>query len=53
MSSSRIRDSSKGGDFLSREMMQHEQDRKFFRRTAMQTKAVNLGVVMMRGGIRF
>lgn len=38
---------------MSREMMKRSVDRKVFRRTAVQTKAVNLGTVMFRGGIRF
>ena len=28
-------------------------DREVFRRTANKTKAVNLGMIRMRGGIRF
>lgn len=38
---------------MPREMMSRTIDRKIFRRTAVKTKAVNLGTVMYRGGIRF
>lgn len=38
---------------MPREMMSRPTDRKIFRRTAVKTKAVNLGTVMFRGGIRF
>lgn len=38
---------------MSREIMPHNKDRAIFRRTASETKTVNLGVTMMRGGIRF
>lgn len=38
---------------MPRQMMKKSVDRKVFRRSAVQTKAVNLGTVMYRGGIRF
>lgn len=38
---------------MSRQLMPQNKDQKFFRRTASETKSVNLGVTMMRGGIRF
>lgn len=38
---------------MSRELMNKQTDSRIFRRTAVQTKKVNLGTVMMRGGIRF
>lgn len=38
---------------MSRDLMPVKKDVKLFRRTAMQTKRVNLGISMMRGGIRF
>lgn len=38
---------------MSRQMMNPGKDRAVFRRTASETKSVNLGVTMMRGGIRF
>lgn len=38
---------------MSRELMRKQIDRYFFRRTAVSGKAVNLGVMSMRGGIRF
>lgn len=41
-----------GVDFM-REAMNRRKDSSIFRRTAVQTKKINLGVSMMRGGIRF
>ena len=38
---------------MSREMMNRQTDARVFRRTAVATKKVNLGTMMMRGGIRF
>lgn len=38
---------------MSREKMNKKVDQKVFRRTATETKKVNLGVQLMRGGIRF
>lgn len=38
---------------MSRELMRKHIDRYFFRRTASSAKAINLGVMSMRGGIRF
>lgn len=38
---------------MSREMMDKKTDQRVFRRTARTTKAVNLGRMVMRGGIRF
>lgn len=38
---------------MPREMMHRDTDRRVFRRTAIKTKAVNLGTIMYRGGIRF
>lgn len=38
---------------MSREIMPSSTDRSVFRRTASKSKSVNLGVVSMRGGIRF
>lgn len=38
---------------MSRKMMSRKTDRRVFARTAMKTKAVNLGKMLMRGGIRF
>lgn len=38
---------------MSREMMLKQKDSRIFRRTAVKTKKVNLGTMMMRGGIRF
>ena len=38
---------------MSREMMNRQTDARIFRRTAVKSKKVNLGTMMMRGGIRF
>lgn len=38
---------------MSRQMMSRRTDSRIFRRTAVATKKVNLGTMMMRGGIRF
>lgn len=38
---------------MSRQMMNKAVDKKVFRRTARTTKTVNLGRMVMRGGIRF
>lgn len=38
---------------MPRQMMRKQTDSRVFRRTAVQTKKVNLGTMMMRGGIRF
>ena len=38
---------------MPREMMNKQTDSRVFRRTAVQTKKINLGAMMMRGGIRF
>ena len=36
-----------------RELMNKDVDSRVFRRTAVKTKKINLGTMMMRGGIRF
>lgn len=38
---------------MSRKAMPTGKDKSLFRRTASKSKSVNLGVVSMRGGIRF
>lgn len=38
---------------MPREMMNRQTDARVFRRTAIQTKKVNLNTYMYRGGIRF
>lgn len=38
---------------MSRNHVNKNVDKAVFRRTARRTKAVNLGVLNMRGGIRF
>lgn len=38
---------------MSRQMMNRQTDARVFRRTAVQTKKINLGTMLMRGGIRF
>lgn len=38
---------------MSREQMPSHSDKKIFRHTAVKSKAVNLGTVIYRGGIRF
>lgn len=38
---------------MSREEVSKSVDRKIFRRTAVKSKAVNLGNIGYRGGIRF
>lgn len=38
---------------MPREKMNRETDSRIFRRTAVNTKKVNLATMMYRGGIRF
>lgn len=43
----------KGGDAMKMKRANPKVDRQIFRRTAGHTKAVNLGKIRFRGGIRF